>query len=67
MAGQIKRLIDTIITQRAKGNTTIMYTTKAKLTLKGVNPDLFSDTSADDPETINRLKGIAAELGVTIA
>lgn len=64
MAGQIKRLIDLIVAQRAKGNPTIALTTKAKLVLKGVNPNSFGDTSPDDPALLVRLKNIAADLGV---
>ncbi len=67
MAGQIKKMIDSIIQQRAKGNETIAITTKAKLTLKGLNPDSYSASSEDDPNVIAKLKVIAAELGVTVA
>ena len=66
MAGLIKLMIDSIIQQRAKGNPTIALTTKAKLVLKGVTPDSFTETSPDDPEIIARVKAIAAEFGVQV-
>ena len=59
-------MIDTIITQRSKGNSTIALTTRTKLVLKGVNPDRFSATSADDPAVIAKLQTIAGELGVRL-
>jgi hypothetical protein len=64
MPGQIKRMIDTIITQRSNGNTTIALTTKTKLLLKGINPDKFTLASEDDPSVVAKLRVIATELGV---
>jgi len=66
MAGQIRRLIDAIVKQRAKGNPTIALTTKAKLALKGIPPDLFNENSTDDPAVLARLKAIAADFGVGV-
>ena len=66
VAGQIKRMIDSIVEQRAKGNPTIALTTKAKLVLKGVNPGSFNDASPDDPMLVARLKAIAADFGVQL-
>jgi hypothetical protein len=66
MAGQIKQMIDSIVEQRAKGNPTIALTTKAKLVLKGVNPDCFHETSPDDPAVVARIRTIAADFGVSI-
>ncbi|MGD0300624.1 MAG: hypothetical protein ABSE86_26360 [Bryobacteraceae bacterium] len=66
MPGQIKRILDSIIQQRASGNPTIASTTKTKLILKGVNPDGFNGSSPDDPGVLAKVKAIAVELGVTI-
>ncbi len=66
MAGQIKRMINTIIGQRSKGNPTIALTTKTKLVLKGINPERFDSLSPDDPVVIARLTQIAAELGIRL-
>ena len=64
MAGVIKRMIDSIVEQRAKGNATIALTVQTKLVLKGLNPDRFNASSPDDPAVIAKLKAIAVDLGV---
>jgi hypothetical protein len=66
MAGQIKRLLEEIIKQRAKGDTTLMSTTKTKLILKGFNPDKYTAASEDNPEVIQRIRAAAAEMGVKV-
>jgi len=66
MPGQIKRMIDSILEQRAGGHPTILLTTKTKLILKGVNPNRFDLTSPDDEQVLARLRSIAAELGVHV-
>ena len=66
MAGQIIKMIQTIIKERAKGNDTIANTTRTKLILKGVDPGKFNATSPDDPKTIELLKNLAKDMGVTI-
>jgi hypothetical protein len=64
MAGQIKSTIDRIIEQRSRGNPTIASTTKTKFILRGVNPDRFDSSSADDPAILAKVRAIAAEMGV---
>ncbi len=66
MAGQIAKMINSIIEQRAKGNDTIATITKAKLILKGIDPGKFDASSPDDPEIITKLKNLALDLNVTI-
>lgn len=66
MAGKIKQIIDKIIEERAKGNETIRNSTRAKLILKGLNPEKFTVASEDNPDTIIRLQQIAAEMGVKL-
>ncbi len=66
MAGQIRRMIDEIIGRRAKGSEVVAITTKAKINLKGINTDLYTATSSDDPEVIAKLRTIAIELGVSL-
>ena len=62
MPGQIKRCIDSIQAQRAKGNPTLLLTTRTKLILKGVNPDRFDGNSPDDERALAQLRTIAEEL-----
>ncbi len=67
MAGRIHHMIDQIVDKRAKGNATIVMTTKTKLMLKGINPEAFNEGSPDDPAVIEKLTGIAHDLGVVLA
>jgi hypothetical protein len=62
MAGQIKKLIDTIIEQRAQGNKVLEGVVKMKLILKGIDPKLYSAQSDDDPAIIGRLLDLMHEL-----
>jgi len=66
MAGKIKQLIDQIVEKRSNGNPAIAKVTKTKLVLKGVNPDNFTSTSADDAQIISKVRQIASELGVVL-
>ena len=66
MPGEIKRVIDAILEQRAKGNPTLLVTTKTKLMLKGVNPDRYNSISPDEQAVLAKLRSIAAEFGVRL-
>jgi len=66
MAGEIKRLLNQIIEQRAKGNPLLVQTTQAKLIFKGVDPERFNHQSPDDAAMISRVKAIAAEFGIKL-
>lgn len=66
MAGQIKQMLDAIILERSKGNSVVAVTTKTKIILKGIDPDKYTAGSADDPTTIQKVRDIARELGVTL-
>jgi hypothetical protein len=66
MAGQIKNMLDRIIEERSHGESVIASTTRAKMILKGINPDNFTSASEDDPLIITKVREIANEFGVTI-
>jgi hypothetical protein len=66
MAGQIRAMLDRIVVERSKGDSVLMPLTKAKLILKGFDPDRFGPHTPDDPVTIARIKQIARELGVLL-
>jgi hypothetical protein len=66
MSGKIKRMIDQIVELRAQGNLLVADTTRAKLIFKGVNPEKFTYMSLDDPRIEEKLRNIAAELGVSL-
>lgn len=66
MPGQIKAMIDKIITERAHGNPTLANTTRTKLLLKGIDPEKFGAGSADDPVIVEKLRKLAQELSVAL-
>jgi hypothetical protein len=67
MAGKIKIAIDEIINQRSNGNSTVALTTRAKLVLKGLNPDNYTDMSPDDQAVMNQIHQIATDFGVKLS
>ncbi len=66
MPGLIKQKVDLIVERRSRGNPTIAATTKTKLILKGLNPDRYDAGSPDDAAILERVRAVAAELGVQI-
>lgn len=66
MAGQLKSMIERVVQERAKGSPTLAVTTRAKLMLKGIPVNEFTDISEDDPAMIQRLRVAASEMGVTV-
>lgn len=63
MAGKIKQLIDKLIELRTNGDRGLVAPIKIKLIMKGVDPDLFDETSADNPIVMQRVITIAKEMG----
>ena len=63
MAGKIKHLIERLIELRTKGDRGLVAPVKIKLIMKGVDPDLFDDSSPDNPMVIQRVITIAKEMG----
>lgn len=66
MAGQIRKAIDKIISEKSRGNQTIASTVRTKMILKGISVDKFNASSPDDPEVMKKLQAIAAEYGIRI-
>jgi hypothetical protein len=66
MPGLIKTMIDRIIAERSKGNSTLASTTRTKLILKGIDPDKFGPASPDDQAVISKLRALAADLDITV-
>jgi hypothetical protein len=66
MAGQVKKMLERIVVERSKGDDVLAKLTKAKLILKGFDPDRFTLTTPDDPAAIARVMRIARELGVML-
>ncbi len=66
MAGQVKRLIDQLIALRTKGDRALVAPMKIKLIMKGVDPDLFEETTPDNPAIVQRVLTIAKEMGYNL-
>jgi hypothetical protein len=64
--GLTKLIIDSIITQRSGGDPSVAKVIRTKFMLKGINPDSYSLDTPDDPGQVQRLKDLAAKLGVKI-
>ena len=62
MAGQVKKMIDSIIERRGQGNKVMEGVVKIKLILKGIDPKNYSDASPDDPVVIDKLINLMNEL-----
>ena len=62
MAGRIRRMIDSVIQQRAVGNPMLEKIIKTKMILKGVNPNKYTLESDDDPVVLEKLERMLKEL-----
>jgi len=62
MAGKIKQMIDTIISQRTKDNPMLAGVIKTKLMLKGIDPGKYTAQSADDPAIIAKLEAVVKDI-----
>ncbi len=62
MAGKIRRMIDSVIQQRAMGNPMLEKIIKTKMILKGVNPNKYTLDSDDDPVILGKLESMIREL-----
>ena len=66
LAGQIQKMIQTVITQKAKGNMVIANSIRTKMYLKGIAVDKFTAASPDDPAVMQKIREIAKEFGVLV-
>lgn len=66
MAGQIKQLIDKIVEARSNGNQITAGSIKAKLCLKGIIVNKYTELSEDDPVIIKKIHDIAKEFNVEL-
>ncbi len=62
MPGKIRRLIDSIISQRTQDNPMLERVIKTKLILKGINPNKYTLESEDDPLIIAKLEKMMNDL-----
>lgn len=61
VSGNIKRLIDELITLRTQGNEALAHFVRAHLVMKGIQPDRYTDSSPDDPKVIAELERMISD------
>jgi hypothetical protein len=66
MTGTARKMIDTIITEKAQGDKTIEKNVRVKLILGGIMIDKLSESTPDDPALIDRIKYVASGYGVNL-
>ena len=66
LAGQIHAMVQSIITQKSKGNAVIANTIKTKIYLKGIAVDKYTPSSPDDYAVIAKIREVAKEFGITV-
>jgi len=63
MVGQAKKLVDSLVLEKAKGNKDIENFIRVKLSMKGIPVSSLTESSADDPIVINKIKDVLKEFG----
>ncbi len=58
-------LIDLIIRERGRGEPALINATKAKLIMKGINPDRITMDTADNADVVKKLEDLVRELNIT--
>lgn len=59
-------MIQSVITQKSKGNAVIANSIRTKMYLKGIAVDKYTPSSPDDQEIIKKIREIAKEFGVVV-
>ena len=66
MTGTARKMIDTIIAEKAQGDKALEKSVKVKLILGGIMVDKLTDSTPDDPVLINKIKNVATVYGVSV-
>jgi len=53
-----------LISEKSKGNRDIENFIRVKLSMKGIPVNTLTESSADDPAVINKIKDVLKEFGV---
>lgn len=64
--GRIKYLVDTLIEQRANGDSFLELDIRMKLLLKGINSETITEETPDDPEAIEKIYAMAEKFNLQI-
>jgi hypothetical protein len=66
MAGQIKSLIDTYVTQMSKGNQVVAKSLYIRLALSGIVHSKYTNDTNDDPIILDRLYALAKKANIKL-
>lgn len=66
MTGTAKRLIDELILLRTRNRAGSQHFVRAHLVLIGIDPDVHGEHTADDPDTISKLRKLIADFKKTM-
>jgi len=66
MSGRVKTAIDLILVRQSNGNAQQIPTSKIRLIMQGIDPDLWHEASPDDPAMLWRVERAAREIGVSL-
>ncbi len=61
MQRNVKQMIDTTIDRKAKENPMLARIIRAKLVLKGIDPESLANESDIDPSLVKRIESVLAE------
>lgn len=64
--GTMKKLIDTIIKEKAMGNTFQELNIQMKLVLKGIDIRKITEETEDDPELLEKIYQVANDFNVNL-
>jgi len=66
MTGQVKFMIDRLISEKSKGDRFIENGIRVKLILRGIDVDSYTESSCDGEVDINKVKEAASEFGIAL-
>ncbi|ATW24561.1 hypothetical protein [Candidatus Formimonas warabiya] len=66
MAGKIRHLINSYVSQMSKGNAVLERLVASKLCLQGIIPQKYDENSPDDPAVIEKITSLAKQANITL-
>jgi hypothetical protein len=66
MTGTARKMVDSIIAEKSKGDKIIEKSIRVKLILGGIMVDKLTPATPDDPALISRIRSVASGYGVEV-
>lgn len=66
MAGKIKQLLNSYLSQMSKGNSVSERLIASRLCLQGIIPQKYDENSPDDPAIIEKIHAIAKQANIKL-